>query len=364
MLLEADIDLRLAEFLLQVRLRVDAGVLVLFGPSGAGKSLTLQCLAGTVRPDRGRVVVDGQALFDSAAAVALSPQERRIGYVPQNYALFPHLSVAENIAFGLRRSSQSAVEAEVRRLLSLLRLEGLASRRPAQLSGGQQQRVALARALAIRPRLLLLDEPFSALDAEVRDALRADLLRIQQQFNVGVVLVTHDVAETAMLADAVAIYDGGRVLQVGTRDQAFHQPASAVVARLIGATNIVRAQVTGSGTAGTQIAAAGVTLWSRSAAVIGETVLAVIRPEAIRLLDEDEPAPEDELIIPAQIRGSGYRNHHYAVQIALMADGTTELDVTVPVWWWERRAREAGASCRVGIPPGAVHLIRESPSSG
>src|SRR5206468_7122521 len=138
--------------------------IVLFGPSGAGKSLTLQCLAGVAAPDRGRIVLNGEPLLDSNKGISLPPQRRRVGYVPQNYALFPHLTAAENIAFGLRRWPKEPAKAEVAHLMDMLGLKGLERHRPWELSGGQQQRVALARALATRPRLLLLDEPLSALD--------------------------------------------------------------------------------------------------------------------------------------------------------------------------------------------------------
>src|SRR5262247_3017741 len=155
----------------------DAGneVVALFGPSGAGKTLTLQCLAGLIRPDAGRIVVDDRVLFDSAAGVDLPPQHRRVGYVFQGYALFPHLTVGQNVAFGLRDRPRAARLARAAEVMERLGLGGLAHRRTGELSGGQRQRVALGRALAIDPALLLLDEPLSALDAPLRRSLRDEL---------------------------------------------------------------------------------------------------------------------------------------------------------------------------------------------
>jgi len=180
---------RLAGFVLDVSFCVPSGLTVLFGPSGAGKSLTLQAVAGLCPLDMARITLGSVMLHDSAAGVCLTPQQRRVGYVPQSYALFPHLTVAQNIAFGLRQRGRDAAR-RVQELVSLMRLDGLERRRPAQLSGGQQQRVALARALAADPQLLLLDEPFSALDAAVREALREELRDFHERIGVPIVLVT------------------------------------------------------------------------------------------------------------------------------------------------------------------------------
>ena len=172
------LDIRLRRrwpgFELDVGLRAGQEMTVLFGPSGSGKSLTLQCIAGIVRPDEGRIVVDGRTLFDSAQNVNLPPQARRVGYVPQHYALFPHLTVEQNIAYGLRDLTPTQRSARVREMVTLMALGGLEKRRPRELSGGQQQRVALARALSFRPDVLLLDEPFSSLDSGIRGELRDD----------------------------------------------------------------------------------------------------------------------------------------------------------------------------------------------
>src|SRR5262245_35186183 len=187
----------------------DAGdeVVVLFGPSGAGKSLTLQCLAGLVRPDAGRIVVNGRVFDDTAGGVHLRPQARRLGYVFQGFALFPHLSVAENVGFGLRDRPRRERRQRTAEILARVGLAEVAGHSPRQLSGGQQQRVALGRALAPDPEVLLLDEPLSALDAPLRRQLRDDLARLIREWGKTVVLVTHDLAEAYQLGERIVVYD-------------------------------------------------------------------------------------------------------------------------------------------------------------
>jgi molybdate transport system ATP-binding protein len=180
-MLDVAIDKRLGAFHLRPRFAVGRELLVLFGHSGSGKSLTLQAIAGLLRPDAGCIAIDGRPVFDAARGLDEPPQRRGVGLVVQDYALFPHLSVRDNIAFGLDRLRPQERRARVAELVKLLELDGLEDRRPAQISGGQAQRVALARALAPRPRLLLLDEPFSALDSAIRVGLRRELARLKRE---------------------------------------------------------------------------------------------------------------------------------------------------------------------------------------
>lgn len=233
-------------FRLDVDFQASPGLIVLFGSSGAGKSLTLRSMAGLLHLGQGYVRLGKHVLFDSEVGVDLPPQERHVGYVPQHYALFPHLTVAENIAFALpgqvssggwrkRRLAQSARVAE---LLVALELKGLERRYPATLSGGQQQRVALARALAAEPRLLLLDEPFNALDVAVRQRLRDALRHFQRRFALPIVLVTHDHEEVQQLADTVVVLQHGQVKQVGSVQDVFFAPRTPDVAQLVGQQNI------------------------------------------------------------------------------------------------------------------------------
>jgi ABC-type sulfate/molybdate transport systems ATPase subunit len=224
-------------FTLDVAFDTPPGLTVLFGPSGAGKSLTLQAIAGLLALDTARISVDTAVWHDSKQGINLPPQRRHVGYVPQNYALFPHLTVEQNIAFGLKvRGGKNAASSRARvgELVELMQLGGLEQRRPAQLSGGQQQRVALARALATNPLLLLLDEPFSSLDAAVRETLRDELRTLHERVHVPIVLVTHDAAEARLLADTVVVIQQGRVLQVGSPDSVFRSPLTRAVASLVG----------------------------------------------------------------------------------------------------------------------------------
>lgn len=218
-----DVELRLSvgdgvrRFALQAAFQTEAPFVALYGPSGAGKSLTLQAVAGLLKPDAGHVRIDGRILFDSAAGVNLPARERGIGYLFQHYALFPHLSVRENVGFGLtswnRRRLSAADRDSVQALLDAFGLADLAESRPRTLSGGQQQRVALARALACRPKLLLLDEPFAALNPMLRGELRRELAEVRRRWNIPVLMITHDIEDVLELADVAFVYHEGRVVQ-------------------------------------------------------------------------------------------------------------------------------------------------------
>jgi molybdate transport system ATP-binding protein len=235
----------LGDFRLEVAWRVEPGeVLVLFGPSGAGKTQTLRAIAGLLRPHAGRMEVDSQTVYDSQESIWAPPHQRRVGYVPQEYRLFPHLTVSQNIAFGLKPRAQAGSSPELRRLLDAFDLSPLAGQRPHQLSGGQRQRVALARALATSPRLLLLDEPFSALDAELRRTLRTELRRRLASWNIPVVLVTHDREEALAFGHRVLVMELGSIVAEGVPLQVLGQPPTSLVARLVGVENLYQALVT------------------------------------------------------------------------------------------------------------------------
>ena len=223
----------------------DGEFLALLGPSGSGKTTLLRVLSGLEHPDQGRV------LFDDADFLALSARERGIGLVFQQYALFRHMTVARNIAFGLSvrprrtRPSKAMIKAWVEELLALVQIEGLGGRYPAQLSGGQRQRVAVARALAVEPRLLLLDEPFGALDTKVRKELRGELRRIHDATGVTTILVTHDQEEALALADRVVVMNKGRIEQIGAPDELDRAPASPFVFEFLGECNRLACEITG-----------------------------------------------------------------------------------------------------------------------
>jgi len=245
--LEADVGLRLGQLALEVELAVATGELVvLLGPNGAGKTTLLRALAGLVALDRGRVVLDGEVLEDTAAGVVVPTERRPIGFVFQDYLLFPHLSALENVAFGLRARGLPKAEAR-RQAAAWLERVGLAGHigsRPRALSGGQAQRVALARAMVSDPRLLLLDEPLAALDAATRTEVRRDLRRHLASFDGTRLLVTHDPLEAMALADRLIVLEGGHLTQTGTPDQVSAQPRSRYVAELVGI-NLYRGRAAG-----------------------------------------------------------------------------------------------------------------------
>ena len=219
-----------------VTLEVKAGELVaLLGPSGCGKTTLLRIVAGFIRQASGQVVIGDRAVDD------LPPNRREVGIVFQNYALFPHMTVTENIAYGLvaRGASKSEQRSRVAEMLSIVRMEGFADRKPRQLSGGQQQRIALARALAVQPRILLLDEPFAALDKNLRLDMQIEIKRLQRQFGLTAILVTHDQEEAMSIADRIAVMNRGRIEQLGTPIAIYDEPATPFVNSFIGSSNIL-----------------------------------------------------------------------------------------------------------------------------
>lgn len=228
----------------EVDLSIDTGELVaLLGPSGSGKTTLLRIIAGLETADRGSIIFDGE---DNTAK---SAQDRRVGFVFQHYALFKHMTVFENIAFGLRvrparlRPGKQVIKEKVHELLSLVKMEGLAQRYPAQLSGGQRQRIALARALAVEPKVLLLDEPFGALDAKVRNELRRWLRKLHNEYPITSVFVTHDQEEALDVADRIVILHEGRIEQIGTPEEVYDHPANAFVYNFLGNVNLFHGRV-------------------------------------------------------------------------------------------------------------------------
>ena len=229
--LSVDIKKKLNGFSLHAKWRMGDEIAVLFGHSGAGKTVTLKAIAGLMRPDEGFISAGGKTLFEAFLAggprVDLPPQRRHMGYVFQDLALFPHMTVRANIAFGLGGDKSKSVDA-VEEMLHIFHLENLAGKRPGVISGGEKQRVALARALIRRPEVLLLDEPFSALDSGLRAEMGRLLLEIKRDFNVPAVLVTHDIREAQAVADRLIVYSGGRVVQTGSPREVLEQPADGI----------------------------------------------------------------------------------------------------------------------------------------
>ncbi len=237
--LEVQVKRRLKGFELDAAFSFESGVLGLLGPSGSGKSMTLRSIAGIDRPDAGRIALNGQMLYHSGQKINLRPRHRQVGYLFQSYALFPNMTVAENIGCGLERPGRKARAAE---LMERFQLQGLENRYPRQLSGGQAQRVAVARCLAAEPKALLLDEPFSALDTQLREQMHTELRHMLRDYAGQVVLVTHDQREAYRLCTHLAVMDGGRCVAQGETKRLFAQPGLAQVARLTGCRNLSRAK--------------------------------------------------------------------------------------------------------------------------
>ena len=240
MSLEVEIEKRFADFTLRAQFTAQDTATAILGASGCGKSMTLRCIAGIVKPDKGRIVLDGVPLFDSEKKIDLPPQKRGVGLLFQNYALFPNMTVEQNILCGLHaepdRAKRRAACAE---MIRALRLEGLEKRLPAALSGGQQQRVALARILAAKPRILMLDEPFSALDSYLREQVEGEVGALLAAFQGPALLVTHNRDEAYRLCREMIVMDGGRVLRAGETKAVFADPRSCTAARLTGCKNIL-----------------------------------------------------------------------------------------------------------------------------
>jgi molybdate transport system ATP-binding protein/molybdate transport system permease protein len=245
--LAVDIEKRLPGFSLQLGFRADRSPLGVLGVSGAGKSMTLRSIAGVDSPTRGRIVLNGRTLFDSERGVNLPARKRRVALLSQSYALFPHLTVAENVAFGLKGRPAGECKQRVSELIDRVRLRGFESRYPRELSGGQQQRVALARALAVEPEALLLDEPLSALDTHLRSQMEMRLMETIENYAGVTLYVTHNLEEAYRISTNLVVLSAGRVAACGPKEQVFRRPPSYAVARVTGCKNFSRAGVSGSG---------------------------------------------------------------------------------------------------------------------
>jgi molybdate transport system ATP-binding protein len=266
-----------------------AGVTVLFGASGSGKTTVLRCLAGLERPDEGTIQFEGTVWSDARGGTFVAPQQRRVGFVPQDYALFPHLTVERNISYGTHDLAVGQRHEQVARMVAWLGLEGLEKRLPNELSGGQQQRVALARAVACRPRLLLLDEPLSALDAPTRGRLRVELRQLLVTLGIPTFLVTHDRDEALSLGDQLVIMDRGRVLQQGPVQEVFSRPCSIAAAGAVAIETVQRGRVSAvrEGLIFLDVNGVGLTAVCGQEMHAGDSVFVCIRAEDVVLIQKD-----------------------------------------------------------------------------
>ena len=362
-----DIRLRkqLETFTLTLELNAPPGITALFGPSGAGKSITLACIAGLKRPDAGWIRLNGDVLYDSEQGINLPPQRRAVGYVMQDYLLFPHLSVAQNIAFGLTGYAREEKAGVIAEALQRVGLTGFEQRRPHELSGGQQQRVALARVLVTRPRLLLLDEPFSALDGPTRALLRRDLLRLQTELGLPTLFVTHDLAEAYLLADQIAVIEAGRLLQLGPPETVVYHPARRSVAELTGGGNFFCGRVIAQSSTETIIQVGSVPLATPPAPVEpDDRVQLSIRAERVMLIRKDVPVGPRE----NQVRGSIIKeltdgfNHTLFFRLdegQRLTEGSYDLEIMLPTYIYERLGVAQDKRWSATIKREAIHIFRE-----
>ena len=304
---EVDVQKRFADGpTIEARLELDVAdpaVTVLFGPSGSGKTTILRCIAGLERPDRGRIRFAGETWFDADQGISRPPQERRIGLLSQEYALFPHLNVQRNIAYGLADLPRAERNERVASLVRFLELVGLERRLPRQLSGGQAQRVALARALAPRPRLLLLDEPLSALDAPTRVSLRKDLRQWLRRVAIPTLLVTHDRTEALAIGDRMAVLADGRVRQTGSVEDVFGRPADLTVARTTGVETVLPARTIDHQNGLLIIQTSGIRLAAADPGDIAGDAFACIRAEDVVIEKEARGQTSARNLVPGVVVG-------------------------------------------------------------
>jgi len=350
MSLLVDIKKRYKGFELEAAFSTNCETLALLGASGSGKSMTLKCIAGLISPDEGRIVSDGRVLFDSAAKIDLRPQERNVGYLFQSYALFPNMTVRQNIAIAYRGRPEQR-EKDIDGLLERYELSELAGRYPVQLSGGQQQRAALARIFAYGPRALLLDEPFSALDAFLREKMQAKLKRILREYDGNVVLVTHNRDEAYKTAENLVILDNGRVSAAGNLREVFAHPGNARAARITGCKNISAIEKTGERSFfakdwGLELRA--------SEKIDARHAFVGIRAHDLKPVFAGEAVSGED----------GGLSNSFAVELADEIDGPFEKDVILrpeggagDLWWIAAKDSEVSGIRRLYIAPEAIMLL-------
>ncbi|WP_243317929.1 ABC transporter ATP-binding protein [Geothrix paludis] len=327
-------------------------ITVLFGPSGSGKTTALRLLAGLEPADRGAIRVGGETWSDAAARIHRAPQARHLGFLSQAYDLFPHLTVAANLGYGLAAPERAARVAE---LLPLLGLEGLGDRLPGELSGGQQQRVALGRALARKPRLLLLDEPLSALDQPSQQRLRKELRELLRTLDIPTVLVTHDRAEALQLGDRLVVMDQGRVCQSGGIQQVFDRPTDPAVARILGVETVVLGRIESIADGMATIAVGTAQIHAADPGSLGWQVFVCIRGEDVAVERGCGPGPGSTVRNRLPARITALQREGSLVRVALDAGFPLEGLVTRQACA-DLRLAEGDQVCAV-LKAAAVHLI-------
>ncbi|MBI2755983.1 MAG: ABC transporter ATP-binding protein [Chloroflexi bacterium] len=330
----------------------------LLGPSGCGKTTTLNCIAGLEQPDGGRITVGGAVLTDVAKGVILPPERRNLGMVFQSYALWPHMTVFDNLAFGLKlhRVPGAEIRTRIGEALDLVGLANLEKRYPFQLSGGQQQRVALARAVVAQPRVLLLDEPLSNLDAKVREQARFWLREFQQRLGITTVYVTHDQGEALAISDMVAVMSQGHLLQFAPPKDVYERPATRFVADFIGQTSFLEGTIerASADTVDVRLARSGRVLTASAFAastkpVVGKAATLAVRSEKIRV---GATAESEANVLPARIKSFVYVGSAYEY---IFETSEGDLRASSPV-------QVDGVETRLGLPPEALVLLADEPA--
>ena len=339
-------------FSLDVQFEAGPGISVLFGPSGSGKTLTLDCIAGFVRPDEGRILVEDEILFDGGTRVYLPPQQRRCGYVLQNYALFPHMSLRDNLDFALGSARSLDRHRRIREMLERFQLGEVAGRYPHELSGGQKQRGSIARALLANPRLLLLDEPAQGLDAVLRQELYSILRQVQRDFPMPSLLVTHDLDEALELGAAMHVFREGRIVQSNSPQMIVDAPASAEIARLLGVYNLLPAEILaldpGRRTSRLRIGEWEVGGPYYPGHLIGDRVTLCVHPARVRVAARNGTPRTNEMAMELEhaAEGGEFARLRFA--------GGFRAEIPRPEWEEIRRA-EAFA---VELPASALRLLK------
>jgi iron(III) transport system ATP-binding protein len=292
----------------------------LLGPSGCGKTTTLRSIAGLERPTAGEIEVAGRAVYSSSRGIFVAPNKRNFGMVFQSYAIWPHMNVFQNVAFPLevRKLGKREIENKVLRVLTAVQLDHLVDREATKLSGGQQQRLALARALVMEPQLLLLDEPLSNLDAKLRDAMRTELKRLQREFNLTTVYVTHDQSEALALSHEIAVMSDGCIVQIGSPRQIYEQPANQFVADFVGQTNFIRGTVAALDSDGRARVVTGIGEMKVHAAdgvVRDAAVVVSVRPEDLELSEREFQPGADDNVIRATVHAKDFLGEYLDFQV-------------------------------------------------
>ena len=324
----------------------------LLGPSGCGKSTTLKIIAGFYKPDRGKIYIDEELVNN------VPPYERNLGYVFQNYALFPHMSVFENVAYGLKAKKlpRDEIRRRVKEALELVGLEGFEDRRPDQLSGGQQQRVALARAIVINPKILLLDEPLSNLDAKLRLYMRTELKKIQRELKITAIYVTHDQDEARTLSDRIAVMKSGKIEQVGSPHEIFYNPRTRYVADFVGFSNFIESIVKDIKRDRVVIDLLGrptEIMSDNEEFKLGEKVIVTIRPEFVKILTGGEAATDSLYVFEGIVEGKNYIGSVVRYQIRIGDTVIMADHIETP-----RTAIEIGRRVKIGFEKEMLRILK------